>query len=169
MHSCVLHNTDLITQNIELIGGVELTDPIEHATEGTAIHFETTDLDGNPVNSDELFAGHPITMINLWGTWCGPCKAELPELEEISKEYAAKGCQVIGIVTDAEDEKTIQEAKDILAEKGVTYVNLAAFEELMDILPQESWPTSYFVDEHGCLLGEPVIGARPDQYRNRIE
>ncbi|MBQ3381437.1 MAG: TlpA family protein disulfide reductase [Oscillospiraceae bacterium] len=41
------------------------------------ISFETRDLDGNPVSSEDLFKQNTITMLNFWATWCGPCKAEL--------------------------------------------------------------------------------------------
>ena len=165
----LVENTDLIANNIQLVGGVELYEPVKLAETGTAIEFETTDLDGNPVKSEDLFAGHKVTMINLWGTWCGPCKRELPELEELSRELTEKGCRVIGIVTDAEEEEITEKARDILTEKGVTYLNLVPFEGMEDLLPQESWPTTYFVDENGVLIGEPITDAAPDKYRKMID
>lgn len=164
----LIENPDLITKNIQFVGGVELTDPVEPAGEGKEIHFEAKDLEGNVVKSEDLFAGHKVTMINLWGTWCIPCKRELSALEELNQEWAEKNCQIIGIVTDAEDEETIEEAKEILNNKGVTYVNLVPFEGLTDLLPQGSWPTSYFVDENGKLIGEPVIGAKLADYQEVI-
>ena len=42
------------------------------------VAFETTDLDGNTVNSADLFAASKLTMINIWGTFCGPCISEMP-------------------------------------------------------------------------------------------
>ena len=59
-------------------------------TDGSSISFQTTDLDGNAVDSKDLFAKNKITMINIWGTYCGPCVEEMPEIEVISKEYADK-------------------------------------------------------------------------------
>ena len=53
---------------------------------GGVLSFETTDLDGNQVRSEELFAESKVTMLNLWGTWCAPCKGELPELARLAKE-----------------------------------------------------------------------------------
>ena len=54
-------------------------------------------------------------------------------------------------------------------EKGVSYLNLVPFEGMSELLPQDSWPTSYFVDENGVLIGEPVGGALPDKYRQIID
>ena len=59
---------------------------------GDVLTFETTDLDGNPVKSENLFAGHKVTMINVWGTWCTHCIIELPDLEDLSHELEEKGC-----------------------------------------------------------------------------
>ena len=165
----LLEDADAIIDGIRLTGGVVLTDPIVHAGAGITIHFETTDLDGNAIKSEDLFAGHPVTMINLWGTWCGPCKRELPELEIMNRDLAEKNCQIIGFVTDATSDEKISEAKAILADRGVSYVNLIPFQGLSDMLPQDAWPTSYFVDENGTLIGEPIIGALLVQYRDAID
>ena len=161
-------NTDLIEKNLELTGNVKLTVPFEFASEGKRIEFETTDLDGNPVKSEELFAGHPVTAINLWATWCGPCKEELPELETLNAELEENDCQIIGIVTDATKDRKIEKAKEILRNAGADYVNLVPFEALSEMLPQNCWPTTYFVDENGVLVGEPVDSADPDMYRETI-
>lgn len=165
----LLENVNLIIDNIELVGDVELHDPVAMAEPGTSIHFETEDLDGNIVKSEDLFKGHKVTMINMWGTWCDPCKRELPKLEELNKELAAKDCQIIGIVTDADEEEIIADAKEILEDKEVTYINLLPFDEMSTLLPQPAWPTSYFVDENGVVVGEAVIGAEIDQYSKRID
>ena len=48
-------------------------------------------------------------------------------------------------------------------------MNLIPFQGLSDMLPQDAWPTSYFVDENGTLIGEPIIGALLVQYRDAID
>jgi thiol-disulfide isomerase/thioredoxin len=54
-----------------------------------------TDLNGNrfkkPANS--------ILVVNVWASWCAPCRAEAPTLEQLSKTYAASGVQFLGLVT----------------------------------------------------------------------
>ena len=168
-YTALLEDTDTIIENIRLTGGIELSGPVEYAKEGTAIRFETRDLDGNPVRSEDLFDGFDVTMINLWGTWCGPCRQELAKLEDMNRALAEKKCRIIGIVTDADSEEKIRRAKEILTEKGVSYVNLVPFDGLSGLLPQDTWPTSYYVDGDGCLAGEPVTGAYFDQYRETID
>ena len=135
---------------------------------GTKLSFETTDLNGNVVSSADLFAGHKVTMINLWATWCTICKQEMPELEELSKELAEKDCQIIGICTDLDDDN-VQLANKILEDNGVTYTNIRQTDELAKTLLSTGLPTTYFVDSEGKILTAPVRGANFAKYREKIE
>ena len=134
-----------------------------------AISFETVDLEGNPVTSKELFADHKITMINIWATWCTHCVRELPELEKMSKEWAEKDCQIIGICDDAEDDEMAAEAIRILEKNGVTYRNIRSTEELRDLLKFTSLPTSYYVDSEGVVLDYPIKGAMIEVYPEKLQ
>ena len=134
-----------------------------------AISFETVDLEGNPVTSKELFADHKITMINIWATWCTHCVRELPELEKMSKEWAEKDCQIIGICDDAEDDEMDAEAIRILEKNGVTYRNIRSTEELRDLLKFTSLPTSYYVDSEGVVLDYPIKGAMIEVYPQKLQ
>ena len=135
---------------------------------GTQLSFETTDLNGNAVSTADLFAGHKVTMVNLWATWCTYCKNEMPELEELSKELAEKDCQIIGICWDVEDDN-VQEAIRILEERGVTYTNIKATDEMKKTLLSIGLPTTYFVDSEGKVLTTPVKGVDFNKYNVRLE
>lgn len=137
--------------------------------DGASVSFETQDLDGNPVTSQELFAGHKITMVNLWATWCINCKSEMAELEALNKEWAEKGCQIIGICDDADEEEMIPTAKKILEEKGVTFLNVRTTEAIRELFPSVGLPTSYFVDSEGKILGKPIVGKNVEQYKETLE
>ena len=137
--------------------------------DGAAVSFETQDLDGNPVTSQELFAGHKITMVNIWATWCINCKSEMTELEELNKEWAEKGCQIIGICDDADEEELIPTAKKILEEKGVTFPNIRTNDVIREQLPFVGLPTSYFVDSEGRILGSPIVGKNVEQYTETLQ
>ncbi len=143
-------------------GDAELPEP------GTMVAFETTDLDGNPVSSEALFAESKVTVINLWATWCPPCKNELPELAAMAEEFEAQGCRLVGICYDATDPETVAEAQSLLAEVGADYLNLVAPENVDSILSTPGVPTTFFVDKDGKMLVEPVLGAYPDDYRESL-
>ena len=133
---------------------------------GLTFNFETVDVDGNKVTSEELFGKNEVTMVNYWGTWCGPCRGELAELGEINERLADKGCGIIGIVEDAvaDDQETLKAAKDLLTENKVGYVNLVPNKDMAEILDQvTAYPTSFFVDKTGKILCTPIEGAAVEE------
>ncbi len=141
------------------------------AGKGKKISFTTTDIDGNKITSDELFSKHEVTMINIWATWCGPCINELPDLNELNKSLEKKDCAIVGLVGDGEDEDSVEEAKQILKDCGVEYTNILPWDGAIekDFVVDEGWPTSFFVDRDGNIVGEPVVGADPEAYEETIE
>ena len=135
---------------------------------GETLSFKTSDLEGNTVDSAELFSKAKVTMVNCWATWCGPCKGELPELGEMAKELEAQGCQLVGLCTDAMDDETVATAKQLLSDANAAYLNLRCTDEITDDLSLMAWPTTYFVDSEGKLLAAPFEGASPETYRTML-
>ena len=155
---------------IEALNNAEFFAPVVPGSEyiGQKISFETTDVDGNPVNSEELFAQNKLTMINVWATWCNPCKGELSGLAEINRKYADKGFAIVGLCSDADE--ALEECKSLIAENNVDYLNLLPFEGFREMIPVLCYPISYFVDSEGTIVAAPVIGASADiaQYEDYI-
>ena len=148
------------------ISGIRLYTPVPEI-----LMFETQDLDGNTVNLADVFAGHKVTMVNLWETGCVPCKQEMPGLEKLNKALEEQNCQIIGICLDCFSGSDTTEVKDILNKAGVTYLNLAAPTTYEELLQVTSFPTSYFVDSEGKVLTSPVPYAYTDveNYRYHFE
>ena len=126
--------------------------------------FKGKDLDGNDVNSDELFSKNKVTVMNFWFTTCKPCVGELGDLEKLNKELAEKGGQVVGVNSFTLDgnKDEIADAKDVLSKKGVTYKNIW-FKSDSDAGKLTSnlfsFPTTYVIDQNGNIVGEPIVGA----------
>lgn len=136
----------------------------EEMNSGIVLDFTTTDFDGNTVSSKDLFAENKITMVNCWASWCGPCIAELPELDKLSKEFEEKGGAVVGLLIDGSNPDGLKDAKDIVSEAGVEYLNIIDWPELQDVLSIQFVPTTIFVDSTGTIVGETVIGAEIAKY-----
>lgn len=129
--------------------------------------FQTVDLQGNTV-TQALFADHKLTMINIWATFCSPCIREMPDLAELSEEYADKGVQIVGIVSDViEAIDTIssdgmQTALEIVEQTGADYPHLLPSRDLLVAKLGEvySVPETIFVDKDGKLVGDSYVGSR---------
>ena len=138
---------------------------------GMTFKFETTDVDGNKVTSDELFGNNEVTMINYWGTWCHWCVEEMPELAKINERLAEKNCGIIGIVNGAEagDQESLDDAKAVMMETGVKYPNVVPSDDMNEILDQvSSFPCTFFVDKTGTILCPPIFGAAVDEYEATV-
>ena len=129
--------------------------------------FQTQDIYGGEFNQD-IFQGYSLTLVNVWGTFCGPCLEEMPSLGELQKEYVSKGVNIVGIVVDVQDEDmSVMEdqrelAKEIAAGTGADYTHLLISEEMIDsVLNQfDAIPASFFVDSDGNIVSEFYIGSR---------
>lgn len=111
-----------------------------------APQFTLTELDGKKVSLSD-FKGKPV-VVNLWATWCGPCKIEMPWFEEFTKKYAAQGFEVLGVAddTDAGKDKIAETAKKL----GVTYPILLADNTMEKAYGNpEVLPMSFYIDKTG--------------------
>lgn len=131
------------------------------------ISLEGTDLDGNALPED-LLTKDGITMVNVWATFCNPCLAEMPHLEQLNKEFAAAGkkFKVVGVVADVINEKgeisqnQLELAKEIVAKTNVTYQNIIPGGTLLSntLTNVTAFPTSFFLNDKGEVI-KTVMGA----------
>jgi thiol-disulfide isomerase/thioredoxin len=149
----------------------EETGASEESVSYGGVEFETEDLDGNAVDAQTLFASSEITMLNFWGTYCGPCINEMPDLEALNQELQDTGVTIVGVVVDVslQDDSYLGAAEDIIAQTGVTYKNLMIWDSAPMDFDLQFVPTTVFIDSEGNMVGEPVIGSRgADEYMEII-
>jgi rhodanese-related sulfurtransferase len=135
---------------------------------GTLASFSAFDLNG--VERDEtLFSDCELTMINVWGTFCGPCLNELPELGKLAAAYADQGVRIVGIVADVAqnadgsyDQKQVDDARALVEQTGADYTHLLPSADLVSAMLKNvsAVPATFFVDKTGKQIGEPYLGAR---------
>ena len=132
--------------------------------------FETTDTKGNKV-TEKIFADKDITMVNVWGTFCGPCINEMPELQKIY-ESLPKNANLIGIVADVPEgmKDGVDNANYIEKQTGVKYTNLTLSDSLSSFAKRfYAVPSTIFVDKNGNIIGELVMGADIDAYVRNLQ
>lgn len=124
--------------------------------------FKTKTLDGEEVDQD-IFAKADLTMVNIWGTFCGPCIREMPELGELSREYADKGFQMVGIISDVsqpEDDTALEIVKKTEADYTHLVIPKDANMQYRILNNAQVVPTTIFLDKDGNQVGDTYPGAK---------
>lgn len=118
-------------------------------------------LNGKDVSFKDYIKGKNV-ILNFWATWCPPCKAELPNLVAISKEYKSKNWIVIGVLLERED-YSVQKTKvaDFLTDKGIEYTNIIGTSEMIGKLTEayggvSGIPTTFFINTTGKIYNTQV-------------
>ncbi|MGN0425793.1 MAG: TlpA family protein disulfide reductase [Acetatifactor sp.] len=124
--------------------------------------FTSVDMDGNEITND-IFSDYKLTLVNLWGTWCNPCVAEMPKLQMLYDKYYSQGLNIIGITEDATGNEDL--VQQIVQTNGVTYTILYPDAQFYDDFVSIcfAFPTSVLVDSEGNVLqvfqGDPGFDA----------
>jgi peroxiredoxin len=106
------------------------------------------DLDGKTFTLADV-KGKKAVLVVFWATWCGPCKAEMPFLIALHKEYADRGVMIVGISTDA----TSDGLKSFVAKKGLPYLNLHdADGKASKQYGAKSIPRTFLIDPSGKVV-----------------
>jgi len=113
--------------------------------------FELNDLDGKPVSLAE--AKGKIVLLNFWATWCGPCRAEIPDLVDLQKRYADK-LEIIALATDEEEPDQVRR---FVLQAGINYrVAMLSDEVRRDYGGIGALPTSFVIDPQGRIVQKHV-------------
>ncbi|WP_152654653.1 thiol-disulfide oxidoreductase ResA [Oceanobacillus sp. CFH 90083] len=94
-------------------------------------------------------------MLNFWATWCGPCKEEMPYMQELYPEYREKGVEIVAVSLDS----TELVVDNFINEYGLTFaIPHDANSDVRDLYKIRSMPTTFFINPDGTIE-EIVQGA----------
>lgn len=103
----------------------EMAAQAEQDLKDNGFKFEYPDLDGNLVTSDDARFKGKVVLVDIWGTWCRPCRREAPFLAKLDERFRARGLEVVGIAFErAKPEIRVRKIREFLAEHGATYTSL---------------------------------------------
>ena len=96
-----------------------------------------------------------VLLINLWATWCGPCRSEMPELIAMQEKYKDKGFEIIGLDTDkSESVSEIQSfAEQMKLNYQLGYADEKLFGEFVKLSKMNGIPQSIVIDRESRLTG----------------
>jgi cytochrome c biogenesis protein CcmG/thiol:disulfide interchange protein DsbE len=124
-------------------------------------------LDGGQLTLSEL-RGHPV-ILNLWASWCLPCRKEMPAIERVFQRYQDAGLIVVGLNMTSED--STSDVSAFVQEFGLTFP--IALDR--DGLARERYqllglPSTYFIDESGIIRSVVVGGPMGEAtIRSKVE
>ena len=110
-----------------------------------------------------------VLLVNLWATWCGPCRSETPELVKLHKEFQSRGVGMIGLSTE-DPVASAESVSDFIREYNVDYQIGWATREVAQTLMQgrTSIPQSFVIARDGRIV-KRFIGFRPDLTPGQIK
>jgi len=125
------------------------------ASTAPIIQFTANNTKGQPQSSAEWFGKKPV-VLNFWGTWCPPCRREIPDLVRLYKEYESKGMEIVGFAVKDMPDK-VQEFANT---HDMGWVMLMANDQVLnDYNVVNGVPTTIFLDRNGREITR-FIGAQ---------
>ena len=135
-------------------GGEEAFRPI--AVGEPVPEFTVRTLSGD---SARIAPGEPVTLLNVWATWCGPCEKEFPEIEALQKEFGPRGLRIVAVSVDEGEDDPVSE---FVKAKGSTFeIGRDPEGRIRQLYQGIGVPESYLVSSDGRLLLRQ-FGAIPD-------
>jgi thiol-disulfide isomerase/thioredoxin len=125
--------------------------------------FQIPGLDGKPVSPAD--GRGKVVLLNFWATWCGPCRAEIPDLVELQDKYKDR-LQVIGLVIDDDDLDAIHQ---FIREFRINYpIAITSDDVRTHYGGIAALPTSFLLDPQGRVVQKHVGLRDPALYETEI-
>lgn len=112
-----------------------------------APNFQLSSLDGKPVSLEQLKG--KVVILNFWGSWCEPCRTEMPALTEIYRQYQQAGIEVVGINIAETDVTAMQFVKQYKLNFPIW---MDRNREVVDLYEIGPIPSTYFIDPTGKIV-----------------
>jgi thiol-disulfide isomerase/thioredoxin len=107
-----------------------------------------------------------VVLVNFWATWCPPCRAEMPDLVRLQKEYARRGLQIVGI---AQPPSQRSEVRRFTHHIKVNYPILLGTREISTrFAAGETLPVTFVVDREGKVRDRIVGILEPEEFAEKV-
>ena len=107
--------------------------------------FDTTD--GAAVSVSELLTTKDLVVLNIFASWCPPCRAEFPEMERVYQDHGDR-MEIVAVSGDPDD--TLEMIADYKAELGLSFP-MGLGTDIADYVRLEAYPTTLVIDKRGTI------------------
>jgi thiol-disulfide isomerase/thioredoxin len=110
------------------------------------------DLDGKTFKLEDKKG--KVVLVNLWATWCGPCRSEMPHLVEMQNKYKEKDFEILGLNVDAESVEAVKSfGEEMRLNYFLGYAEDKLVGEIMKLSRQQGIPQSVLINREGKTEG----------------
>jgi thiol-disulfide isomerase/thioredoxin len=162
---CLATSALLLSSLIAFAGSAQEVDRVVRLVRNpdAAPEFKLDSIDGKPLTL--VSARGKVVLLNFWATWCGPCRAEIPDLIALQSKYKDE-LQIIGLTVDDDDVSLI---KQVVARTRINYsVGMAPTELRMQYGGIAALPTSFLLDAQGRVVQKHEGLRDPALYETEI-
>lgn len=138
----ILLKTGIMNANADAVDDTEIFD----------YNFSVRDINGNIVSADQ-FKGKVI-FLNLWATWCGPCRAEMPTIQDLYNEVDHE--QIVFLMLSLDNIGDEEKVKKFITKKEFTFPVYTRTTSLPELLHVPSIPTTLVVSKGGKVVSRNV-------------
>lgn len=117
-------------------------------SEQEAPPFEATDLEGETVALEDF--RDEVVLLNIWATWCPPCREEMPDLQHLHEEFGDDGLRVVGVSIDGRGSD--EGVRHFLEEYGIDFLILRdPSDQVSRTFGARGVPTTFLIDREGVI------------------
>lgn len=125
---------------------------------GKYVDFEQTNTVGKKIKLSDIKGKY--ILLEFWGSWCGPCRQDNPELVKTYNAYKPKGFEILGVAADNNKAQWLKAIKD----DGLPWENVSDLKgdknDVVFMYGISAYPTNYLIDEKGIIIAKDLRGKK---------
>jgi thiol-disulfide isomerase/thioredoxin len=161
---CLFCNVKSFANNPAVTAGkvYEIVD-VSDAVDGKIIEFFFNDDKGKKQSINKII-NNKYTFLNIWGTWCPPCRAEIPDIIELQKDLKDKDFVVIGVAVERDKANALKNVSEFAARHKMNYVNFVVPKDKIELEKKllkgiNAFPTTFIASKSNEIF-EIIVGQR---------